>query len=232
MNIHILQHAAGEGPGQIAVWAAQNGHAVTSTHWYRGEAAPDPAKVDFLAILGGGMNIYQHRDYPWLIAEKQFIGEMINLGKPVLGMCLGAQLVADVMGGKVYQNPEIEIGWYPVRLAPVVRSNPLFSHLPAEFTTLHWHGDTFELPPRATLLASSDACPNQAFICNGNVVGLQFHAEVRPEEVRAFVQGESGPLPQGKYVQSFEQILAGDAYMPVVHQVLADLLGAITAAVS
>jgi GMP synthase-like glutamine amidotransferase len=102
-------------------------------------------------------------------------------------------------------------------------------HFPAEFTALHWHGDTFDLPAGATLLASTDACAHQAFVCEGNIVGLQFHIEVRPEDVRSFVQGETGPLPEGRYVQSFEDILAGDRYMPTVHRLLAEMLDAMAA---
>ncbi len=229
MNIHYLQHAQGEGPGEIANWAAGNGHSLTGTHWYRGDAAPDPKSIDFLVIMGGGMNINQHRDYPWLVPEKALIAEVIAREKPVLGICLGAQLIADVIGGKVFQSPEYEIGWHPIRTLEIIRDHPLFAHVPAEFTALHWHGDTFSLPPEATVLASSDACPNQAFICRDNIVGLQFHAEVRPEDVRFFVQGETAPLPEGKYVQSFEQILAGDHYIPKVHQLLREILDALAA---
>ncbi len=229
MNIHFLQHAAGEGPGQIAYWAAANGHTLSGTHWYRGDASPDPAGIDFLVIMGGGMHINEHRDHPWLVPEKALIAEVIGQGKPVLGICLGSQLIADVMGGKVYQNPEFEIGWFPIRTLETVRGHPLFAHFPAEFTALHWHGDTFDLPPGATLLASTDACRHQAFVCQENVVGLQFHIEVRPEDVRGFIAGETAPLPEGRYVQSFEEILAGDAYMPAVHALLADVLDAMTA---
>ncbi len=231
MNIHYLQHAAGEGPGQIAVWAAANGHKISGTHWYRGDAAPDPADIDFLAIMGGGMNIYEHRNHPWLVPEKALIAEVISQGKPVLGVCLGAQLIADVMGGKVFQNPQFEIGWFPIRILESVRGNPLFSQFPEALTALHWHGDTFDLPPGATLLASTDACANQAFVCQENVVGVQFHIEVRPEDVRFFIQGESAPLPPGRYVQSFEQILDGDRHIPAVHRVLAELLDAMVAGV-
>jgi GMP synthase-like glutamine amidotransferase len=133
------------------------------------------------------------------------------------------------MGGKVYQNPQYEIGWYPVRLLETALQHPLIAHFPEAITVLHWHGDTFDLPPGGTLLASSDACLNQAFVCQKNVVGVQFHIEVRPEDVRVFVKGETAPLPEGRYVQSLEQILAGDAYIPQVHGVLRELLDAMTA---
>ena len=229
MRIQYMQHAAGEGPGQIAAWAAAKGHALSGTHWYRGDVGPGAAAIDFLVIMGGGMNIYEHRNHPWLVAEKALIAQVIAQGKPVLGICLGAQLIADALGGRVYQNPEFEIGWFPVRTQESARRSPLFERFPAEFTALHWHGDTFDLPPGATLLASTDACANQAFVCRENVVGLQFHIEVRPEDVRSFVQGETAALPKGKYVQSFEEILAGDCYMPTVHRLLADVLDAMAA---
>jgi GMP synthase (glutamine-hydrolysing) len=228
VNIQYLQHAAMEGAGQIGNWAARRGHRFAGTHWYRGDAAPDAGEIDFLVIMGGGMNIYEHRNHPWLVAEKALIAEVISQGKPVLGVCLGAQLIADVMGGKVYQNPEFEIGWFPIRMLEPARKDRLFGHFPAELTALHWHGDTFELPRGATLLASTEGCLNQAFVCQGNVVGLQFHIEVRPEDVRAFVEGETEPLPEGRYVQGFEEILAGDRHMPAAHQMLEEMLERLT----
>ncbi len=229
MNIHYFQHAPGEGPGQIGVWATANGHTLTGTHWYRGDAAPDTDSIDFLVIMGGGMNIYEHRNYPWLVTEKAVIAQVIAQGKRVLGVCLGGQLIADVLGARVYQNAEYEIGWYPVRIHEEARKHPFFAGFPEGFTVMHWHGDTFELPPGATPVASSDVCANQAFLISDRIVGLQFHIEVRPEDVRTFVQGETGPLPEGRYVQSFEQILAGDVHMPEVHRLLAGLLAAMTA---
>jgi len=229
MNFHYLQHAAGEGPGQVAIWAAANGHNMTGTHWYRGDPSPDAAMIDFLVIMGGGMNIHQHDLYPWLVAEKALIAKVIGEGKPVLGICLGAQLIADVMGGKVYKNSQLEIGWFPIRTLDAALHQPFFSHFPAEFTALNWHEDTFDLPPGATLLASSDVTPRQAFVCNENIVGVQFHIEVRPEEVRAFVGGETEPLPEGEYVQTLEQILAGDSYTPQVHRLLGRMLDAMVA---
>jgi GMP synthase-like glutamine amidotransferase len=230
VNIHYLQHAAGEGPGQIAQWAAAKGHKLAGTHWYRGDATPDPAGIDLLVIMGGGMNIYEHGKHPWLVPEKGLIAEVIGQGKPVLGICLGAQLIADVMGGKVHKNPKLEIGWFPVEFLEAVHRHPFFAHFPEGVMTLHWHEDTFDLPAGATLLAKSEACAHQAFVCKEKVVGLQFHAEVRPEDVRVFVKGETGPLPEGEYVQTLEEILAGDLYMPKVHKLLNGLLDAMAAA--
>ena len=175
------------------------------------------------------MNVDQHRDYPWLVMEKGLIAEVIGLGKPVLGICLGAQLIADAMGGRVYQNAEYEIGWYPVRMVEGAREHRLFAHFPKELKVLHWHGDTFDLPAGAALLGSSEACRHQVFVCGEKIVGLQFHPEVRAEDVRFFVQGETGPLPEGKYVQSFEEILGGDSNIPAVHEALRGVLDAMAA---
>src|SRR4051812_36082961 len=116
MRIHSLEHQAAEGPGKIADWAAARGHSIARTALYADEALPALEAFDVLVVMGGGMNIYQYRDYPWLPMEKAFLRRAIYAGKPILGICLGAQLLADVLGGKVYQNPEKEIGWFPVAI--------------------------------------------------------------------------------------------------------------------
>ncbi len=130
------------------------------------------------------MNVYEEAEYPWLAAEKAFIAAAIGAGKPVLGICLGAQLIAAVLGGTVSKGPQPEIGWYPVELTPAGRELPLFAGFPDRFTALHWHGDTFSIPPGATHVASSAACANQAFAYDGGrVVGLQFHLEETRESL-------------------------------------------------
>ena len=149
----------------------------------------------------------------------------------MLGICLGAQLIAEVLGGKVYQHSEIELGWFPIRLTAEGKAAPGFAHFPDELTPLHWHGDTFDLPPEATLLASSEVCAHQAFLWGGRVVGLQFHIEVTPEDVRAFIEGEPQGLPEGAHVQTPEQIMQGDKFIPGVHQALEGLLDSLAASV-
>ena len=131
---------------------------------------------DWLIILGGPMNIYEEDKYPWLSKEKEFIHQAIASDKIVLGICLGAQLMADVLGGKVQRNVHREIGWFPVKLMPESKASRIFRVLPEEFMALHWHGDTFELPPGAVHTAESQACKNQAFEL-GKAIGLQFHLE-------------------------------------------------------
>src|SRR5271170_6697939 len=118
MRIHYFQHVPFEGLGCIAQWAAEKEHTVTATRFYLDEPAPNPGEIDWLVVMGGPMNIYEEAEYPWLAREKRFIGEAIRGGKTVIGICLGAQLIADVMGGPVTRNLEKEIGWFPIELTP------------------------------------------------------------------------------------------------------------------
>lgn len=222
MKIHAVIHGPTDGLGAIADWANERGHAVTETHLYRGESLPPIESFEFAILMGGGMNIYQHRDFPWLVSEKAWLAAAIEQHKRVLGVCLGGQLIADVLGGKVVQNPVKEIGWFPVRLAGRPAS---LAALPAEFTVFHWHGDTFEVPPGAVRLAESDACANQGFVVGDRVIGLQFHIEVTPQSVAEFIAGGESELQPAQFVQSPEQICRGpEAFSPAILPCLLDAL--------
>ncbi len=226
MNIHCLQHAAGEGIGKIGDWIRERGHVLSESHLHLpGCALPEIDALDFLVIMGGGMNVYEYRNHPWLREEKRFIELAIAGGKSVLGICLGAQLIADVLGAKVYQNAEFEIGWFPVRFNKAAREHPLFKAFPHELTPMHWHGDTFDLPRDAVHLAESDGCRNQAFAAGEKVVGLQFHLEVRHEDVLAFLEDPSAQY-SGRFVHNREQILAGEHHLRITHEALYSLLDA------
>src|SRR4051812_4780881 len=169
-RICSLEHAEAEGAGKIAEWAARRGHPLRVVRLDRGEALPDLAEFDMLVIMGGAMNVYQDRDYPWLPRERALVAEAIQAVKVVLGICLGAQMVADALGARVVQNPVKEIGWFPVRKCA---SHELFAGFPEECTVFQWHGDTFGLPAAAVRIAESVACQNQAFAYGDHVVGLQ-----------------------------------------------------------
>ncbi len=206
MRIHVLQHADYEGPGEIAVWAQRRGHGVATTHLYRGDAPPALGDFDALVIMGGEMNIYQDRDWPWLKAERAFVAAALESGKPAVGICLGAQHISNALGGRVTQNPEFEIGWLPITWTP--EAGAAYPDLPATSTVLHWHGDTFSLPPGATRLAVSEGCAQQGYVIPGKCLGLQFHMEVDPALVKQYVSSQ-GSWPQGRYVQEPSGILAG-----------------------
>jgi GMP synthase (glutamine-hydrolysing) len=149
------------------------------------------------------MNVYQHRDFPWLVAEKQLLAHATARGKALLGVCLGAQLIADVLGGKVVQNPAQEIGWFPVRFTD---RRPPFDGFPEESIVFHWHGDTFSLPTGTRPVAESDGCANQAFIFGKRIVGLQFHIEVTPTAAASFCEGADHVLIPDRFVQSRAEI--------------------------
>ena len=224
MKIHSLEHAPFEGPGRIAAWAAERGHSLSRTALHDGEALPPLDAFDFLVVMGGPMSIHEHRDHPWLPMEKHFLKTVIAARKPVLGICLGAQLLADVLGGKVFQNPVKEIGWFPVRMLDC--SAP-FEAFPEQLTVMHWHGDTFTIPEGARRVAESEACANQAFIFGDRIVGLQFHIELENvglEDLAAASLDEAGVAP---FIQSRAQLISpppeSGAGAPALHALLDEL---------
>lgn len=203
MRVHWFQHVPFEGLGSILPWLIQQGHSVHPHALFENAALPGLAEVDALIVMGGPMSVNDSTELPWLAAEKQFIGQMLAAGKPVLGICLGAQLIANALGAAVYGNPEKEIGWWP--LQNKAESATVFQ-FPAHFDAFHWHGETFDLPKSTTLLASSAACQNQAFQLGDNVIGPQFHLETTPESATALVEHCAADLAAGQYVQNAELI--------------------------
>jgi GMP synthase (glutamine-hydrolysing) len=222
----VFQHLHCEGPGAIADWARARGHAIATTRLDLGEPLPPPDAVDFLVVMGGPMNIYQDRDHPWLRDEREFIAAHISAGKPTVGVCLGAQFLADALGARVMQNPEIEIGCFPVEFTAEARTR--FPFLPETLPVTHWHGDTFDLPRGAMRLASSAGCLDQGFVFGDHVLALQFHPEVSGEDLAAWLQAFGGELPPGRYVSSAEEILATPAdVFTAGHATLTSLLDAL-----
>jgi len=224
LRIQCLQHVGFEGPAAIGEWMTAKGHWLTTTHLHRGETLPALDAVDWVVVMGGPMNIYEHRFHPWLRAEKEFLGAAISAQKTVLGVCLGAQLIADVLGAKVYQNLEQEIGWLPVAFAPGNPTASLFPGAPRELTVFHWHRDTFDLPARTARLASSAGCLNQAFAYEDRVVALQFHLETTQQSVAALVENCGAELKGGKFVQSAADITGNSAHFAANQAVLGKLL--------
>ena len=210
MNIHYLQHVPFEGLGSIRNWAEQHGHVITCSRLYQGEQLPPRQNIDWLIVMGGPMGIYDDNLYPWLTPEKQYIQTAIHEGKRVLGICLGAQLIADALGAKVYPNPHREIGWFPIRLTEEAGAIPIFAEVPSKIEAFHWHGDTFDLPQDATWLAKSDACKHQAFIYEQRVVALQFHLETTRQNAEQLITHCQDEMIDAPYIQTPEMILSDD----------------------
>jgi len=222
MRIHYLQHVPFEDLANIWIWANEKGHSMTSTRLYLDEKLPSINSFDWLIVMGGPMNIYEEEKYPWLAREKHFIGETIKSGKFVLGICLGAQLVADVLGGKVRKNNHKEIGW--LKVEKKLEDSGFFKNFPGEFMAFHWHGDTFEIQCGATRLAESEGCANQAFEYGKNVLGMQFHLESSEASVRLLIENCGEDLTAGKYVQTADQILSDKSHFSEIETYMELLL--------
>lgn len=219
MRLHWLQHVPFEGLGVIEEWAMAREMQITCTRLFAGEHPPSPSHFDWLVIMGGPMGVHDHGEHPWLGEEKTFIRAMIERGKTVIGICLGAQLIADVLGAKVYPGPHKEIGWFPLRRAPGAPE-----WIPEKLTAFHWHGDTFDVPENATLLASSAACQNQGFVYRDRVVGLQFHLESTHQSIAALIQNCGQELVDAPFIQSDEQMESGHCNIPAINAAMENLL--------
>lgn len=210
MRYWVLQHAEFETPGVLLDLISANGDPLRTTGLYRNDPMPSTADFDALIVMGGPMSIHDETEYAWLRAEKELIRAAIAEGKKVLGICLGAQLIAAVCGARVYQNPVKEIGWWPVRWEEGA-GRAVGAQGAVETIVFHWHGETFGLPEGAVRLASTEACINQAFRLGDRVLGIQFHPEVTPEIIRGMVEHEGWELVDAPFVQSREEILGGAA---------------------
>jgi GMP synthase-like glutamine amidotransferase len=206
MRLHYFQHVPFENPAFLLTWAERKGHSIANTRLFAGDdplAAPD---FDLLVIMGGPMNIYEHDTYPWLVQEKNAIRAAIDKNKFVLGICLGGQLVADVLGGKVTQNPQKEIGWLPLTQTAAIAALSPFDVFPKEYMAFHWHGDTFAIPPGAVLQSSSVACKNQGFLYAKRVIGFQYHIEATEQSVGALVDNCGSELVSAPYIHTPDRI--------------------------
>lgn len=207
MRAHYLQHADFERLGSIRPWLESRGYHITCTRLHLDEELPPLGDIDLLVIMGGVMSVNDEQEHPWLVPEKAFIRSAIDHGLPVLGVCLGAQLIANVMGSRVMPNSVREIGWFPIQATDHGRSDVF--RFPVQTKVLHWHGETFELPAGAVLLASSPACDHQAFQLGDRVIGLQCHLESTPAQVKAFVEATpAAELEPEEWVQSAERLLS------------------------
>lgn len=223
MRVQVLQHVPFEGLGSIQRWMDARNAVVSTTRFFEPNVLPTPSHFDWLIVMGGPMSVNDEQVHAWLQPEKRLIAQAIRAGKTVLGICLGAQLIASALGARVFANPQKEIGWFPVH------------HLPGGDTEIarifedgievfHWHGETFDLPPGAVGFLCSDACRNQAFVIGTKVVGLQFHLETTPRSAALLIENSRNELTAGPFVQTEAQMLARPDRFLRINRVMDTLL--------
>jgi GMP synthase (glutamine-hydrolysing) len=207
LRIHWLQHVPFEGLGSIDSWVVRSGHRLNGTRMWTGDPLPAVTDIDWLIVMGGPMGVADQDRFPWLVREKRFIQDCLAAERRVLGICLGAQLVAEALGAAVAPNGRREIGWFPVRFDTAACAAEGWTVFPETLPVFHWHGDRFEIPPGGRLLAESDACDRQAFSRGRRVLGLQFHLETTPDAAVALIEHCRDELTKGTFIQSAEQML-------------------------
>jgi GMP synthase-like glutamine amidotransferase len=224
-TVHVFQHADSEGPSRIADVAKEMGLNVAACKLHEGGAVPDRIpRGDVLVVMGGSMGVGDIGDprWPFLAAEATLLARLLREGWPVLGICLGAQLMAHALGASVYPlcvgEPPAryrEVGWGAVTFVDQIDNERSLFGLAESEVVLHWHGDTFDLPHGATLLASTLACPNQMFRFGRRAFGLQFHVEVTAEEIPRWVHEDEAFVVAANGIGGPKRILADTArYMP------------------
>ena len=221
MQLAILQHMSHEGPAALLDWADARGHRAAIWPLYDSQSLPATGQFDGLIVLGGGMSVHDDDIHPWLEPERQLIRDALAAARPVLGICLGAQQLAHALGARVFPNDEREVGFWPIRRVGDVLP------LPATMPACHWHGDTFELPEGAVLLASSAGCRNQVFVTgDGLGLGLQCHLEATAGWVDSCCTYDAQYLVPGRWMQDADRLRAERAAYSPMHAALFDLLDA------
>lgn len=200
MRVHYIQHVPFEGLGFIETWLNTHQHTISVTRTWANDVFPSMESFDVLIIMGGPMGVYDDHQYKWLADEKNFIFDSIKEEKGIIGICLGAQLLACVLGATVYTNKFKEIGWFPVEFDPEF-ADWLGSPVPGSLSVFHWHGDKFDNPYGGNMLASSAACNHQLFTYGNRMIGIQFHLEADPAAVSEMLKHGSEELIKDQFVQ-------------------------------
>jgi GMP synthase (glutamine-hydrolysing) len=210
MRIHCIIHAPFEMPGAVATWVLKKGYSLTFTHTYNGEKLPAVSAFDFLVIMGGPQSPLELNKFPYIANEIILTKQAIQANKPVIGFCLGAQIIGESLGATTQKSPHKEIGQYPIMLTKAAEQDPVFKTMSTTFDVIHWHNDMPGIPPNAVLLAYSEGCPQQAFRYGDRVYGLQFHMEMTQELVEGMIKHCPEDLQAGQYIRSEQELLNSD----------------------
>ena len=226
MRIQLIEHDAEDfSCTNISFWAAKKGYPVKQTFVCNNEDLPAIDSFDWLMVMGGSQHAWDEQENSWLQEEKAFVGEALSEGKLFLGICFGAQLLAESLGGRIFASTHKEIGWHQVSVNREGQASFLFQDIPASFITFHWHSDHFSLPRNCTRLAHSQASENQAFVCNGRpLVGLQFHPEYTREMVAYYAREHSQDWVPDLFVGDKDTVLAQTKEIPDTYGLMETLL--------
>jgi GMP synthase-like glutamine amidotransferase len=216
MRLHFLEHEPIDiRQNNITTWAEKKGYSINRTDVSKGDQLPTQKGYDWLIVLGGFQHAWEEQQHRWLADEKHFISEALSANKVILGICFGAQLLAEALGGRVFPNQKEEIGWYSVRLTPDGQQSFLFENVPETFLTFHWHSDHFSLPPGCTALAYSEPTPYQAYTHKDHrIAGLQFHPEYTIEMVRFFAKEYGDDWKKNRCVAGKQAVLSKSEQIP------------------
>lgn len=210
----VLQHIECEDLGTIANAMSQRGIGYKYVRLFDGEPVPsDPGNYSGLIILGGPMNVYEEDKFPYLKDEDILIKKAVKNDMPVLGICLGGQLIAKATGAKVKKGTKKEIGWYDLKLTKDSRQDKVFNSLPGTIKVFQWHGDTFDIPDGAVHLAGSELFSNQAYRVGSSIYGLQFHLEVTQKMINRWISEYKEELSTLDYINAGRIISDTPAYI-------------------
>ena len=211
LNVLSLHHVPFEGLGSLEKTILSGGHGLERIRMWTDPVLPvlgTGEGPEIVIVMGGPMSVGDTASHPWLVNEKEFLRRAVASGKTVLGICLGAQLIAEVLGAAVAPGTRKEIGWFPVTKDAEADGCAVGRVLPDRFECFHWHGDTFSLPPGAVPLGRSGVTPVQGFVHGERIVGLQFHLETTPESARDLIENCRDELAAGgEFIQSEKRIM-------------------------
>ncbi len=226
MRLHLLEHDPEDMSDTYFIrWAKKKGFSVSQTYLCSNEKAPSPDMFDWLIIMGGSQHIWEEKRYSWLLPEKKLIADALDQDKMVLGICFGAQLLAEALGGTVSTNIHKEIGWHKVSLTPEGRTSHLFKNISRQFSTFHWHSDHCSLPSGCIHLARSGITQIQAFTLEDRpVAGLQFHPEYTRQMVVHYSKQFGHEWGEGPYITPPEIVLQQTKKRPDGYELMASIM--------